>query len=76
MSDLILVLVAGVEIIFSGSEMLLVFMEDTEIFGATLYGWFLGYLVVDTVINIFIPFDDEAEEIIIDNNMEIEDELS
>jgi hypothetical protein len=76
MADLITVIVGGIEIIFSGSEMLLVFMEDTEILGASLYGWFLGYLVVDTVINIFIPSDDEPEEIIIDNNMEIENELS
>jgi hypothetical protein len=76
MVDLITAIVAGVEVIFSGSEMLLVFMEDTEILGASLYGWFLGYLVVDTVINIFIPFDDKPEEINIDNNMEIEDELA
>lgn len=76
MADLITVIVAGIEVIFSSSEMLLVFMEDTEILGASLYGWFLGYLIVDTVISIFIPSDDEPIEIILDDNMEIEDELA
>jgi|LakMenEpi03Aug12_release.lakeMendotaPanAssembly.Ray.scaffolds.fasta_scaffold1561448_2 hypothetical protein len=66
MENLITIIVAGVEVIFSGSEMILVFMEDTEILGASLYGWFLGYLLIDTVINIFIPFDDEQIEIIVD----------
>jgi hypothetical protein len=76
MIDLITAIVAGVEVIFAGSEMLLVFMEDTEIFGASLYSWFLGYLLLDTIIGIFIPSDDEQEEIIIDNKMEIDDELA
>ena len=76
MADLITVIVGGIEIIFAGSEMLLVFMEDTEILGASLYAWFLGYLLVDTVISIFIPSDDEPQEIIIDNDMEIENELA
>lgn len=76
MEDLITIIVAGVEVLFSGSEMLLVFMEDTEILGASLYGWFLGYLLVDTIIFIFIPSDDEPIEIILDDNMEIEDELA
>ena len=52
-----MVIVAGVEVIFSGSEMLLTFMTDTEIFGATLYAWFLGYLVLNTIITTFIPND-------------------
>jgi hypothetical protein len=57
MADLLIVIVAGVEIIFAGSEMLLEFMTDTEILGASLYGWFLGYLVLNTIITIFIPND-------------------
>jgi hypothetical protein len=57
MSDLLIVIVAGIEIIFAGSEMLLEFLNDTEIFGATLYAWFLGYLVLNTIITIFIPKD-------------------
>ncbi len=52
-----MVIVAGVEVIFAGSEMLLDFLNDTEIFGATLYGWFLGYLVLNTIITTFIPND-------------------
>jgi hypothetical protein len=62
MEDLLIVIVAGVEVIFSGSEMLLEFLNDTEIFGATLYGWFLGYLVLNTIITIFIP-DNKIERL-------------
>lgn len=76
MADLILVIVAGVEIIFSGSEMILEFMEDTEILGASLYGWFLGYLVVNVIIDIFFDADANPEDIIVDDDMEITDELS
>jgi hypothetical protein len=66
MADLITVIVGGIEIIFSGSEMLLVFMEDTEILGASLYGWFLGYILLDTIIFIFIDANADPDEIIVD----------
>jgi hypothetical protein len=66
MEDLITIIVAGIEILFSGSEMVLVFMEDTEILGASLYGWFLGYILLDTIINIFIDANADPDEIIVD----------
>ena len=66
MADLITVIVAGIEVIFAGSEMLLEFMEDTEILGASLYGWFLGYLLVNEIIFIFIDADADPDEIIVD----------
>jgi hypothetical protein len=59
MNDFITVIVAGVEIMFLGSETILEFMADTEILGATLYAWFLGYLVLDTIISIFISNNEE-----------------
>jgi hypothetical protein len=65
MEDLLIVIVAGVEVIFAGSEMLLTFLNDTEIFGATLYAWFLGYIVLNTIITTFIPNAD-PNEIIVD----------
>jgi hypothetical protein len=76
MEDLIFVIVAGVEVLFSGSEMVLVFMEDTEILGASLYGWFLGYLLLNTIIDIFFDADADPEEITVDDDMEITDELA
>ena len=63
MEDLITSLVAGIEIIFASSEMLLTFLVDTEILGATLYGWFLGYILVYTIINIFINVRTTPEEV-------------
>lgn len=66
MEDLITVIVAGIEVIFSSSEMILVWMEDTEILGASLYGWFLGYLLVNEIIFIFIDADADPDEIIVD----------
>lgn len=63
MADLITVIVAGVEIIFAGSEMILQFLVDTEILGATLYGWFLGYLLLDTIISIFFYARTTPEEV-------------
>jgi len=66
MADLITVIVAGIEAIFSSSEMLLVWMEDTEILGASLYAWFLGYILLDTIIFIFIDADADPDEIIVD----------
>ena len=65
MEDLLMVIVAGVEVIFAGSEMLLDFLNDSEIFGATLYAWFLGYIVLNTIITTFIPNAD-PNEIIVD----------
>lgn len=63
MADLIFVIVAGVEIFFAGSEMVLEFLVDTEILGATLYGWFLGYLLLDTIISIFFYAKTTPEEV-------------
>jgi hypothetical protein len=57
MESLLIIIVAGVEVIFAGSEMILTFISDTEIFGGTLYAWFLGYIVLNTIINIFFPKD-------------------
>jgi hypothetical protein len=71
MEDLLIVIVAGVEVIFAGSEMLLTFMSDTEIFGVTLYGWFLGYLVLNTIITTFIPNDTFKT---LNNNMDTVDD--
>ncbi len=63
MADLITVIVAGVEIIFSGSEMILQFLVDEEILGATLYGWFLGYILINTIIGIFFDSMNSPEEV-------------
>jgi uncharacterized membrane protein len=54
MNDLLIAIVGAVEIIFYGSETILDFLSNTTILGATLYGWFLAYLVFDTIISIFI----------------------
>jgi hypothetical protein len=63
MADLITVIVAGVEVIFAGSEMTLQFLVDTEILGATLYGWFLGYILIQTIIGIFFYAKTTPEEV-------------
>jgi hypothetical protein len=72
MEDLITVIVAGIEVIFSSSEMLLVWLEDTEILGASLYGWFLGYILLDTIISIFIDADADPAEIIVDKKQPLD----
>ena len=68
MNDLLTALVAGVEVILLGSETLLEFLSDTELLGATLYGWFLGYLVLDTILSLFIQvrYDELDDEIMVD----------
>jgi len=68
MEDLLTALVAGVEIILLGSETLLEWLSDTEILGATLYAWFLGYLVLDTILSLFIQvrYDELDDEIMVD----------
>jgi hypothetical protein len=67
MENLLIIIVAGVEIIFFGSETLLEFLNDTEIFGATLYAWFLGVIVLNTIITTFIPEDTVKTN---DNNLD------
>lgn len=63
MNDLLIPLVAGVEVILLGSETILEWLSDTTILGATLYSWFLGYLVLDTILSIFIQVRyDELDE--------------
>ena len=67
MEDLLTALVAGVEVILLGSETLLEFLSDTEILGASLYSWFLGYLVLDTILSLFIQVRyDELDETVSD----------
>jgi hypothetical protein len=63
MNDLIFSIVAGIEIIFLGSETILEFLSDTTILGATLYAWFLGYLVLDTIISLFVQVNYDNEEL-------------
>lgn len=63
MEDLLTAVVAGVEVIFLGSETILEFLSDTTILGATLYAWFLGYLVLDTILSIFIQVQYDNEEL-------------
>jgi hypothetical protein len=63
MNDLIIIIVAGIESIFLGSETLLEFLSDTEFLGATLYAWFLGYLVLDTIISLFAGVNYDNEEL-------------
>lgn len=63
MNDLIISIVAGIEIIFYGSETLLEWLSDTSILGATLYAWFLGYLVLDTIISLFAQVNYDNEEL-------------
>jgi hypothetical protein len=68
MEDLLTALVAGIEVIFLGSETLLEFLSNTEFLGATLYAWFLGYLVLDTILSLFISvrYDELDNEIMVD----------
>jgi hypothetical protein len=68
MNDLLIPLVAGVESILLGSETLLEFLSNTEFLGATLYAWFLGYLVLDTILSLFISvrYDELDNEIMVD----------
>jgi hypothetical protein len=63
MNDLLNAIVAGIEIIFLGSETILEFLSDTTILGATLYAWFLGYLVLDTIFSIFIQVQYDNNEL-------------
>jgi hypothetical protein len=63
MEDLLTALVAGIEVIFLGSETILEFLSDTSILGATLYAWLLGYLVLDTILSIFIQVQYDNEEL-------------
>jgi hypothetical protein len=63
MNDLIVSIVAGIEVVFYGSETLLVWLSDTTILGATLYAWFLGYLVLDTIISLFAQVNYDNEEL-------------
>lgn len=63
MNDLIITIVAGIEVIFYGSETLLQWLSDTTILGATLYAWFLGYLVLDTIISLFVQVNYDNEEL-------------
>ena len=63
MNDLLIPLVAGIEVIFSGSETILEWLSDTELLGASLYSWFLGWLVLDTILSLFISVRyDELDE--------------
>lgn len=68
MNDLLIPLVAGVEVILLGSETILEWLSDTTILGATLYSWFLGYLVLDTILSLFISvrYDELDNEIMVD----------
>lgn len=67
MEHLLTAVVAGVEIILLGSETILEFLSDTDILGASLYAWFLGYLVLDTILSLFIQVrDDELDETVSD----------
>jgi hypothetical protein len=63
MNDLITSIVAGIEVIFFGSETLLEWLSDTSILGATLYAWFLGYLVLDTIISLFAQVNYDNEQL-------------
>jgi hypothetical protein len=63
MNDLLIAIVGAVEIIFYGSETILDFLSNTTILGATLYGWFLGYLVLDTIIFLFAGVNYDNEEL-------------
>lgn len=63
MSDLLTAVVAGIEVIFLGSETLLEWLSDTTILGATLYAWLLGYLVLDTILSIFIQVQYDNNEL-------------
>lgn len=63
MSDLLTAVVAGIEVIFLGSETILQFLSDTSILGATLYAWLLGYLVLDTILSIFIQVQYDDNEL-------------
>lgn len=67
MNDLLTSLVAAVEIILLGSETILEWLSNTTILGATLYAWFLGYLVLDTILSLFISVRyDELDETVSD----------
>lgn len=67
MEHLLTAIVAGVEVILLGSETLLEWLSDTDILGASLYAWFLGYLVLDAILSIFIQVRyDELDETVSD----------
>ena len=76
MDDLLIPLVAGIEVILLGSETILEWLSDTELLGASLYSWFLGYLVLDTILSLFIQVRyDELDETD-DSFDELEDKLN
>lgn len=66
MNDLITIIVAGVETLFLGAETLLTWLNATYLFGATLYAWFLGLIVLDTIIGLFFPSDNDESTTIAD----------
>jgi hypothetical protein len=86
MNDLLDVIANGIIVILSGAEMVLEFMDNTEIFHISLLNWFYGYFILDTIIWFIIGlFEDKTDDIdnsftsddlmVLDNGMEVPNEL-